>query len=49
MTDTGLTTGMWLLFAGSFRRNLELVLGMDHKAAKAVTRRAKAVYRKILA
>ena len=49
MTDAGLTTGMWLLFAGSFRKNLELVLGMDHKAAKAVTRKAKTAYREILA
>ena len=49
MTDAGLTTGMWLLFAGSFRKNLELVLGMDHKAARAATRKAKAAYREILA
>ena len=48
MTDAGLNTGMWLLFASSFRKNLELVLGMDHKAARAVTRKAKAAYRQIL-
>ena len=31
MTDAGLNAGMWLLFAGSFRKNLELVLGMDRE------------------
>ena len=49
MTDAGLNAGMWLLFAGSFRKNLELVLGMDRETAKATTRKAKAAYRKILA
>ena len=44
MTDAG----MWL-FAGSFRKNLELVLGMDRETAKATTRKAKTAYRKILA
>ena len=49
MTDAGLNAGMWLLFAGSFQKNLELVLGMDKEMAKATTRKAKAAYRKILA
>ena len=49
MTDAGLNAGMWLLFAGSFRRHLELVLGMDRETAKATTRKAKAAYWKILA
>ena len=49
MTDAGLNAGMWLLFAGAFRKNLELVLGMDRETAKATTRKAKAAYRKILA
>ena len=31
-------TGMWAVFAGSFRKNLETVFDLDPKTAGAVTK-----------
>ena len=39
---------MWTLFASSFRLHLETVFGMEHAAAKAVTRKAAARYRGLI-
>ena len=41
-------TGMWAVFAGSFRNNLEAVFDLDPKTAGAVTAAAKKQYRRIL-
>ena len=41
-------TGMWAVFAGSFRKNLEAVFDLDPKTAGAVTAAAKKQYRRIL-
>ena len=41
-------TGMWAVFAGSFRKNLKAVFGLDPKTAGAVTAAAKKQYRRIL-
>ena len=41
-------TGMWAVFAGSFRKNLEAVFDLDPKTAGAVTAAAKKRYRRIL-
>ena len=40
--------GMWLLFTGSFRRQLSGVLGYDTETAKEITVRAKKKYREII-
>ena len=49
MKQWGMPTGMWLLFAGSFRRQLTALFGYDRAAAKAITERAKPKYRAIIA
>lgn len=49
MNYIGMPMGMWAMFAGSFRRQLTAVLGYDAAAARAITRRAKAKYREIIA
>ena len=41
--------GMWMLFSGSFRRQLTAVFGYDAAAASAITKQAKPKYRKIIA
>ena len=41
-------TGMWAVFAGSFRKNLEAVFDLDPKTAGVVTAAAKKQYRRIL-
>ncbi len=41
--------GMWILFSGSFRRQLTAVFGYDAAAALVIAKKAKPDYRKILA
>ena len=40
--------GMWMLFAGSFQKQLTTVLGYDADTAKAITKKAKPQYRQIM-
>ena len=49
MKYIGMPAGMWLVFAGSFRRQLTEVLGYDPKTAKAITQSAAPKYREIIA
>ena len=49
MKYAGMPMGMWALFAGSFRRQLTVVFGLDTATAKAVTKKAKPQYQKIIA
>ncbi|MCO7108726.1 hypothetical protein NIA69_05475 [Gemmiger formicilis] len=39
MKYTGMPFGMWMLFAGSFQKQLTAVLGYDADTAKAITKR----------
>ena len=48
MKYAGMHAGMWLLFAGSFRKHLGSVLGCDKETARAVTAKAKPKYREII-
>ncbi len=48
MKYIGLPPGMWMLFAGSFRKHLPLVCGYDPETAKSIARRAKRKYREII-
>ena len=48
MKYTGMPSGMWLLFAGSFKRHLIIVLGYDTKTAAMVTTKAKPKYKEII-
>ena len=48
MRYTGMPSGMWLLFAGSFRKNLTTVLNYDCKTARSITGKAKKRYREII-
>ena len=41
--------GMWVLFAGSFQKQLTAVLGYDAATAIAITKKAKPQYRQIIA
>ena len=49
MKYSGLPAGMWLLFSGSFRRQLCTVLKYDIKTAGEITAKAKTKYREIIA
>ena len=49
MKYMGMPMGMWVLFAGSFQKQLTAVLGYDADAAKAITKKAKPKYRAIIA
>ena len=49
MKYAGMPMGMWALFAGSFRRQLTAVFGLDTATAKAVTKKAKPKYKAIIA
>ena len=49
MKYAGMPMGMWALFAESFRRQLTAVFGLDADTAKAVTKKAKPQYQKIIA
>ena len=48
MKYAGMPTGMWVLFSGSFRKNLTEILGFDASTAREVTSAAKTEYRKII-
>lgn len=48
MRYIGMPAGMWLLFAGAFRRQLVETLGFGAAQAREITERAKRRYRKIL-
>ena len=44
MKYAGMPFGMWMLFAGSFQKQLTAVLGYDAATAKAITKKAKRQY-----
>ena len=48
MKYIGMPMGMWVLFAGSFQKQLTTVLGYDAATAKAVMKKAKPQYRQII-
>ena len=48
MKYTGMPMGMWLLFSGSFRKQLEEVLGYSREEACKITVNAKRQYRKLI-
>jgi hypothetical protein len=48
MKYAGMPFGMWMLFAGSFQKQLTSVLGYDAATAKAVMKKAKPQYRQII-
>ena len=48
MKYMGMPFGMWVLFAGSFQKQLTAVLGYDAATAKAITKKAKPQYRQII-
>ena len=49
MRYLGLPTGMWALFAASFRRKLTEVLGYDRAEAAQITKKAHGRYRELIA
>ena len=49
MKYAGMPMGMWVLFAGSFQKQLTAVLGYDAATARAITKKAKPKYRQIIA
>ena len=49
MKYAGMPFGMWVLFAGSFQKQLTAVLGYDAKTAKAIRKTAKLKYKEIIA
>ena len=48
MKYSGMSGGMWLLFAGSFKKHLTSVLDYDTKTAGAITAKAKPKYKEII-
>ena len=48
MKYAGMPMGMWLLFAGSFRKQLSAVYGYDPETAKEITHKAKPKYKEII-
>ena len=44
MKYIGMPMGMWVLFAGSFQKQLTAVLGYDAATARAITKKAKPQY-----
>ena len=48
MKYAGMPFGMWMLFAGSFQKQLTAVLGYDADTARAITKKAKPRYRQII-
>ena len=48
MKYAGMPFGMWVLFAGSFQKQLTAVLGYDAATAKAIMKKAKPQYRQII-
>ena len=49
MKYAGMPFGMWVLFAGSFQKQLTAVLGYDAATAKQITKTAKPKYKEIIA
>ena len=49
MRWTGMPMAMWVLFAGSFQKQLTAVLGYDPDTARKITEKAKPKYREIIA
>ena len=49
MKYAGMPMGMWMLFAGSFRKSLTTNLGYDREAARRVAAGARSRYRRIIA
>ena len=48
MKYAGMPFGMWVLFAGSFQKQLTAVLSYDAATARAITKKAKPQYRQII-
>ena len=48
MIYAGMPMGMWVLFAGSFRRQLSVVYGYDAETSKMITAKAKLKYKEII-
>lgn len=48
MKFSGMPMGMWLLFAGSFRKQLEEVLRYDDREALEITKKANVRYRELI-
>ena len=48
MKYAGMPFGMWVLFAGSFQKQLTAALGYDTDIPKAITKKAKSEYRRII-
>ena len=48
MKYAGMPMGMWVLFVGSFQKQLTTVLGYDAATARAITEKAKPQYRQII-
>lgn len=48
MKYAGMPMGMWLLFAGSFRRQLSQVLGYDPQTAKMISTKAALKYKELI-
>ena len=48
MKTIGMPAGMWLLFAGSFRKQLSETLGCDTLRAREITGKAKREYKRII-
>ena len=48
MKYAGTPFGMWVLFSGSFQKQLTAVLGYDAATARAITKKAKPQYRQII-
>lgn len=48
MKYIGMPMGMWMLFRGSFEKNLSAVLHFDRDAARKITGQAKPKYREII-
>ena len=49
MKYIGMPMGMWVLFAGSFQKQLTAVFGYDADAAQAITKKAKPKCKAIIA
>ena len=49
MKYVGMPMGMWLLFSGSFRKQLEAELGYSRGEARRITGKSKRCYRKLIA
>ena len=45
----GMPMGMWAMFSGSFRKQLTAVLGYDAATARAILKKAKPEYKRIIA